>query len=165
VDDLAADGDKPYQVKITADSLDPDYASFATPTGEVNLSVTNRDAPTIHWELPVPDEQVYATDDLVPILLRAAASSPEPITLVRFMYWDPEGAVYVTIGEAAAAPYEVYLMDVASLDPDYYTQVFAVAYGPDPDGGGLLLPAASARRRILILRQGVFYRAYLPFIR
>jgi len=165
VDDLAADGDKSYQVKIAADSLDPDYASFATPTGEVNLSVTNRDAPTIHWELPVPDEQIYITDDLTPILLRAAASSPEPITLVRFMYWDPEGAVYVTIGEAAAAPYEVTLTDVASLDPDYYTQVFAVAYGPDPDGGGPLLPVASALKRILILRQGALYRAYLPFIR
>lgn len=165
VDDLAADGDKPYQVTITSDSLDPDYASFATPTGEVHLSVTNRDAPSIHWELPVSDEQIYTTDDLVPILLRVAASSPEPISLVRFMYWDPAGAVYVTIGEVAAAPYAVYLTDVASLDPDYYTQVFAVAYGPDPDGGGPLLPTASALKRILILRQGAFYRAYLPFIR
>jgi hypothetical protein len=151
-------------VTISTESKDDDYDKFGGGSDTIILQVENKDAPSINWVLPVADEQIFTIADLSPILLRAATAGAEPISKMRFQYWDPEGGIYITIGEDLSAPYEATLANVIDLKENDYTQVFAYAFGPDPDGGGPELPTASIHKRILIFRGDVLYRIYMPFV-
>lgn len=162
VDDPVAQPDITYKVTITPSSADTDYNQMEPDEKSKVITLTNRDAPTIEWVLPVGDEGIHIVDDLVPIRLRVKSVGNEPIDLVTFYYWDPEGMVYIPIGEDSTPPYEAYLVNIKDLPLADWTQVFARAYAPDPPGEEL--PTFSTQVRILIFRRDEFYRNFIPLV-
>jgi hypothetical protein len=54
VDDTLVDGNRTFTIRISTASGDDDYDGL-----QKIVSATNKDAPTIVWELPVTDGQVY----------------------------------------------------------------------------------------------------------
>jgi len=161
-DDPDPQPDITYHITITPNSGDNDYNKMEPNKKSKVITLTNRDAPTITWELPVGDEGQYVIDNLVPIRLRVKSVGAEPIGVVTFYYWDPDGMVYVPIGEDSTPPYEAYLVNIDDLRLAEWTQVFARAYSPDPPGPEL--PTFSTQERILIFRRDEFYRNYMPLI-
>jgi hypothetical protein len=161
-DDPTPQPDITYHVTITPDSTDLDYNKMEPNKKSKVITLTNRDAPTITWELPVGDEEFLIIDNLVPIQLRVKSVGAEPIDFVSFYYWDPDVKVYVPIGEDSTPPYEAYLVNIDDLRLADFTQVFARAYAPDPPG--LELPTFSTQKRILIFRRDEFYRNYMPLV-
>lgn len=159
VDDLLDDGDRPYQVTISSQSSDPPYDKLLQ-----QLSLVNRDAPTIEWVLPVPTEGIYTIDNLVPILLKIRKETAEKIGIrkVRFIRWDPILKEHITIGEDSEPPYQIYL-NPSDLYFEY-NQIFAFAYGPESPVPGEY-PVTSIQKWILILRwEDFYYRIFLPTI-
>ncbi len=154
VDDTLVDGDKKYKVTIRAESGDTDYGGFTQV-----LNVTNKDAPTITWVSPESDGGIYEITTLAPVLLKVKRVGQEPISKVRFYYWDYANLENVTIGEVSESPYQIRF-DPSNLNTQF-NQVWAYAFGPDPPGDEL--PTTSVHKFIWIFRRtDLIYRVFLP---
>ena len=126
LDDTIVDGDIDYLV-----TLDPNgsAANEYQVLPEIDLPVTNLDAPTIEWTKPVKDGEVYVIQDLDEILLEVKNSGSEPISKVRFYRWVPSASDWVTIGEdLPPSPFQ------ETIDPGVlelgWNEIRAFAWGP-----------------------------------
>jgi hypothetical protein len=130
VDDTKVDGDKKYQVAITAMSSDSHYnGPVATLSG-----ITNYDAPTIRWVLPVGDLEVYNIESHETIRLKVKSVGNEPIHKVRFYRWVPPFGEHLIIGEDLYPPFKEFI-DLPDIEYGY-NQISAYAFGPRPDEPG-----------------------------
>jgi hypothetical protein len=125
VDDTIADGNIPYSITITANSVDLKYS------GPVSvLPIINHDAPTIRWIKPARDGEIYYSDSLSIIDLLVESVGNEPINKVRFYRWVPGAGDWVTIGEDLFEPYN------ETLHPEElefeWNEIRAFAFGPVP---------------------------------
>jgi hypothetical protein len=147
VDDFVADGDVLYYVIISATSTDNNYNGKQS-----TIPITNQDAPTIEWVLPVGNEGIYYfTSDSDPITLKVQPVGDEPIESVYFYRWDHVLLTRVDIKTDTNPPYQTTL-DPKSLYFEF-NQIFAVAYSPDN--------VASINVRVLPFRK---YALFLPIV-
>jgi hypothetical protein len=128
------------------------------------VSVKNKDAPTIVWELPTTDGKIFDIFDNTPVLLRVKQVGNEPIEMVRFYRFDWELGEDIIIGEDATPPYQIYLYpaDLPEPIPENINSPFNFVYAHASDESDP--PVLSLRKHIWIYRQGTNYVLYLPLV-